>query len=84
MFAGAFFGSALTAAGRWNLDSSSRLWPSGVRIMAMSARTLSSPMVRSTHGPSTVVSPSSFRPSSVKKAMAAARSSTTMPMLSSR
>ena len=33
VFAGAFFGSALTAAGLWNFISSSRPWPSGVRIM---------------------------------------------------
>jgi hypothetical protein len=29
VFAGAFFGSALTAAGLWNFLSSSRPWPSG-------------------------------------------------------
>src|SRR5438034_9737100 len=39
--------------------------------------TLSSPLTRSTHGPSTGISPSSVMPSAVKKAIAAARSSTT-------
>src|SRR4051795_4272677 len=38
-FAGAGSGSALTAGGVWNLLSSTRPWPSGVRIMTMSART---------------------------------------------
>src|SRR6202011_4724917 len=39
--------------------------------------TLSSPLTRSTHGPSTGASPSTVMPSAVKKAIAAARSSTT-------
>lgn len=39
----AAFGSALTVVGVWNFVSSSRLWPSGVRIIATSTRTLSSP-----------------------------------------
>jgi hypothetical protein len=41
--AGASSGSALTAGGVWNFDSSTLPWPSGVRSMAMSARTSSSP-----------------------------------------
>src|SRR5918996_195424 len=49
VFAGAFVGSALIAVGLWNFDSSSRPWPSGVRIITMSLRTPSSPMTRSTH-----------------------------------
>ena len=83
-FAGALSGSALTAGGLWNLDSSTRPWPSGVRIMVMSARTSLSPTVWSTQGPSTVVSPSSSIPSSAKNALAASRSSTTMSTLSIR
>ena len=83
-FAGARSGSALTAGGVWNLVSSTRPWPSGVRIMAMSARTPSSPTVLSTHGPSTSVWPSSSIPSSAKNALAASRSSTTMSTLSIR
>ena len=71
MFAGAFCGSALTAAGVWNFVSSSRPWPSGVRIIAMSLRTPSSPTMRSTQRPSTVASPSSSMPSSTKNATAA-------------
>jgi hypothetical protein len=69
--AGARSGSALTAGGVWNLVSSTRPWPSGVRIMVRSARTPVSPTVRSTHGPSTCVSPSSSIPSSAKNAVAA-------------
>jgi hypothetical protein len=57
VFAGAFSGSALTAVGVWNLVSSSRPWPSGVRIIAMSTRTSSSPTTRSTQRPSTGASP---------------------------
>src|SRR5213080_2747615 len=83
-FAGALSGPALTAGGLWNLDSSTRPWPSGVRIMVMSARTSLSPTVLSTQGPSTVVSPSSSIPSSAKNALAASRSSTTMRTLSIR
>src|SRR5205823_14722829 len=60
-----------------NFVSSSRPCPSGVRIITMSTWTLSSPLTRSTHGPSTGISPSSVMPSAVKKAIAAARSSTT-------
>src|SRR4029077_2378388 len=52
-------------------------WPSGVRNMTMSTWTLSSPLTRSTHGPSTGISPSIVMPSAVKKATAAGRSSTT-------
>src|SRR5881394_4306218 len=43
----------------------------------MSTWTLSSPLTRSTHGPSIGISPSTVMPSVVKKAVAAARSSTT-------
>src|SRR6266571_3109882 len=84
VFAGALSGSALTAGGVWNFVSSSRLWPSGVRIMAMSARTSLSPTTRSTQRPSTGASPSSSIPSSAKNALAASRSSTTMRTLSIR
>ncbi|MDT7782410.1 MAG: hypothetical protein QOF58_829, partial [Pseudonocardiales bacterium] len=35
-FTGALSGSALTAGGVWNFASSTRPWPSGVRIIAMS------------------------------------------------
>ena len=82
--AGASSGSALTAGGVWNLVSSTRPWPSGVRIIVMSARTSVSPTVLSTQGPSTWVSPSSSMPSSAKNALAASRSSTTMRTLSIR
>ena len=77
-FTGAL-GALLVATGVWNVDSSTRPWPSGVRTKAMSARTPSSPTSWSTHSPSTVASPSSSRPSSTKNAIAAARSSTTTP-----
>src|ERR671918_1882647 len=52
VFPGAFSGSALTAVGVWNFVSSSRPWPSGVRIIAPSTRTPSSPTTRSTQRPS--------------------------------
>jgi hypothetical protein len=55
-----------------------------VRIIAMSDRTPSSPLMRSTVGLSSVASPSSSSPSSTKNAVAVARSSTTMPTWSSR
>ena len=84
VFGGALFGSALSAVGLRNFVSSTRPWPSGVRIIAMSDRTPSSPMRRSTERPSTCASPSNSRPSSLKKATAAARSSTTTPTLSIR
>src|SRR5437899_9588790 len=84
VFTGASSGPALTAVGVWNLSSSIRPWPSGVRIIAMSLRTPSSPTTRSTDCPSTVASPSSSRPSSAKNAIAALRSSTTMRTLSIR
>src|SRR5215510_438210 len=84
VFTGAFFGSTLTAAGAWNLSSSSRPWPSGVRIIAISHRTFSSPTTRSTQRPSTGISPSNSIPSSTKKAFAASRSSTTIRTLSIR
>src|SRR5204863_9811415 len=47
-------------------------------------RTSLSPISLPTKGPSTVVSPSSLRPSSMKNALAASRSSTTMRTLSIR
>lgn len=83
VFAGAF-GSALPAVGVWNFVSSSREWPSGVRTIATSTRTSSSPTTRSTQRPSTAASPSSSRPSSTKNAVAASRSSTTTPTWSIR
>ena len=46
-------GPAAAAAGARYLVSSSLPWPSGVRIIAISLRTPSSPTVRSAHGPST-------------------------------
>src|SRR5258706_11746411 len=76
-FGGAIAGSISTSFGLRNFVSSSRPCPSGVRIMTMSTWTLSSPLTRSTHGPSTGAWPSSVMPSAVKKAIAAARSSTT-------
>jgi hypothetical protein len=69
VFAGAF-GSALAAVGVWNFVSSRRPSPSGVRTIATSTRTSSSPTTRSTQRPSTVASPSSSRPSSRKNAVA--------------
>ena len=77
MFGGAIAGSISTSFGLRNFVSSSRPCPSGVRIITMSTWTLSSPLTRSTHGPSTGISPSSVMPSAVKKAIAPARSSTT-------
>src|SRR5215472_1745600 len=81
---GGLCGSAPTATGVWYSVSSSLLWPSGVRIIAMSLRTPSSPTVRSAQRPSICALPSSSMPSSVKNATAASRSSTTMPTLSIR
>ena len=80
VFGGAIAGSISTNFGLRNLVSSSRPCPSGVRINTMSTRTPSSPLTRSTHGPSTGLSPSIVIPSAVKKALAAARSSTTTLM----
>jgi HPt (histidine-containing phosphotransfer) domain-containing protein len=60
-----------------NFVSSSRPCPSGVRIITMSTWKLSSPLTRSTHGPSIGALPSIVMPSSVKNSIAAARSSTT-------
>src|SRR6266566_4587674 len=77
VFGGAIAGSISTSFGLRNFVSSSRPCPSGVRIITMSTWTLSSPLTRSTHGPSTGASPSSVMPSAVKKARAPARSSTT-------
>ena len=48
MFTGAL-GALLVATGVWNVDSSTRPWPSGVRTTAMSARTPSSPTSWSAH-----------------------------------
>src|SRR5690242_486830 len=67
-----------------NRESSSRLWPSGVRIIAISTRWSPSPVTRPAHSPSIIPCPSSSRPSSTKNAIAAGRSSTTMPTLSIR
>src|SRR6266404_1232088 len=77
VFGGAIAGSISISFGLRNFVSSSRPCPSGVRIITMSTRTLSSLLTRSTHGPSTRASPSSVMPRAVKKAIAAARSSTT-------
>jgi hypothetical protein len=77
VFGGAIAGSISTSFGLRNFVSSSRPCPSGVRIITMSTWTPSSPLTRSTDGPSTGASPSSVMPSVVKKAIAAARSSTT-------
>src|SRR4051794_19657633 len=66
------------------LASSTLPLPSGVRRIAISARTPSSPFMRSTEPPSTDASPSNSSPSAAKNAVAAARSSTTMPMCSRR
>src|ERR1700704_7079940 len=77
VFGGAIAGLISTSFGLRNFVSSSRPCPSGVRIMAMSTWTPSSPLTRSTHGPSTGASPSTVMPSAVKKAIAAARLSTT-------
>src|SRR5438552_17858368 len=77
VFGGAIAGSISTSFGLRNFVSSSRPCPSGVRIIAMSTWTLSSPLTRSTDGPSTGAAPSSVMPSAVKKAIAPARSSTT-------
>ena len=62
----------------------SRPWPSGVSTIAYSTRTPSSPTTRSTHPPSTCPSPCSSSPSTTKNAVAASRSSTTMPTCSMR
>src|SRR5689334_5469953 len=83
VFTGASTGPNLIALGVWNL-SSSMPCPSGVRIMARVARTSLSPIRLPTEGPSTVVSPSSLRPSSMKNALVASRSSTTIRTLSIR
>jgi hypothetical protein len=65
-------------------ESSSRLWPSGVRIMAISKGWSHSPVTRPAHSPSTMARPSCSRPSSRKNAIVAGRSTTTMPTLSIR
>src|SRR6267143_462935 len=53
-----------------NREISSRLWPSGVRIMAISTRWSRSPVTRPAHSPSTVARPSSSSPSSARTASA--------------
>ncbi len=83
---------ALAGAGRSSpsyegeryLASSTLPLPSGVRSITISACTPSSPFMRSTEPPSTDASPSNSSPSAAKNAIAAARSSTTMPMCSRR
>jgi hypothetical protein len=70
--------------GEWNFVSSSRPLPAGVCMIAMSARTPSSPTTRPTQRPSTGPSPYSTSPRSTKNSVAAARSSTTMPTCSIR
>src|SRR3984885_2812705 len=65
-------------------ESSRRLWPSGVRIMAISTRWPASPVTRPAHSPSIVARPSSSSPSSRKKSIVPSRSSTTIPTLSIR
>src|SRR5437868_7402094 len=52
--------------------------------VAISTRWSPSPVTRPAHSPSTMARPSSSRPSSRKNSIVAARSSTTMPMLSIR
>jgi hypothetical protein len=79
---GARSASARTAAGAWNLSSSIRDRPSGVRIMTISLRTPSIPTSRSTASPSTMARPSTSRPIAPKKSIAASRSSTTTRTLS--
>ena len=66
------------------LASSTLPLPSGVRSITISALTPSSPFMRSTESPSTDASPSHSSPSAAKNAVAAARSSTTIPMCSRR
>src|SRR5207248_2641941 len=78
MFAGACPSPPRTE-GEWNFTSSSRPWPHVVSIIANATRTPSSPTTRSTQPPSTCPSPCSLSPSSPKNAVAASRSSTTMP-----
>src|SRR3954465_7206870 len=76
-------GSLRSYAGERYLASSSLLpWPSGGRSITTPPCTPSSPLMRSTASPSTDVSPSTSSPSAVKNSVAAARSSTTMPMCS--
>jgi len=65
-------------------DSSIPPWPSGIRIMAISTRCSRSPVTRPDQSPSIIARPSSSRPSSAKKEIAASSDSTTMPTLSIR
>src|SRR5689334_12724010 len=71
-------------AGAMNRESSSRLWRSGVTIIAISTRWFPSPVTRPANSPAIIARPSSVSPSSVKNAMASSRDSTTMPTLSMR
>src|SRR5438552_10975742 len=71
-------------AGDSKRESSRRLCPSGVDIMATSTRWPRTPVTRPAHSPSMGMRPSRVSPSSVKNLMAASRSSTTMPTLSIR
>ena len=59
-------------------------WPSGIRIIAVSTRWSRSPVTRPDQSPSIMARPSSSRPSSTKKEIAASSDSTTMPTLSIR
>jgi hypothetical protein len=77
-------GLSPSCRGEWNSISSSRPLPSGVCIIATSFRTPSSATMRSTVRPSMVAVPCSSRPSLAKNAVAAGRSSTTMPTCSIR
>src|SRR5687768_12496885 len=61
-----------------------RPWPSGVRSIATSTRWSRTPVTRPAQSPSIRMRPSSSRPRATKNAIAASRSATTMPMLSSR
>ena len=76
-FGGAIAGWISMSVGLRNFVSSTRPCPSGVRIITMSTWTLSIALMRSTHWPSIGALPSIVMPSAVKKAIAAARSSTT-------
>lgn len=84
VFGGAILGAALRAVGRSYFVSSSRPWPSGVRIIAISDLMSSRPTTRSAQRPSTDCRPSNPMPSSTKNAIAASRSSTTIATLSIR
>src|SRR3954451_8831515 len=70
------------ASGRMYSKSSSRPLPSGVCSMAILAWLPSSPTAVSAHSPLTVSRPSTVRPRSVKKAIAASMSWTAIPTFS--